>query len=238
MRDHRHGAHRHQHESDRQQPDRLGVGAEILRGRAKRRRIHQRRQEHEQHHVGVNPRSRRPRHQPDHQTPEHQHDRVMDVDRAGYARQHGGGKQQSDYQLDRLHVRRRSPTWDAMRAVIDRSPVDSWHANAAPTRLPGSPPRMLMPRPSARYRSAGKRAAVTEELLASATGTLTVTPTSFLTDGTSDSSRWRVARSAGGTRAVVGLSLLAVSVQGVGRATCRRSRWSDGATAASNQSAT
>ena len=55
---------------------------------------------------------------------------------------------------------------------------------AAPTRLPGSPPPMLMPGPSARYRSAGKRAAVTEELLATATGTLTVTPTSFQADGT------------------------------------------------------
>ena len=108
----------------------------------------------------------------------------MDIDRARNPRQHGGGKQQSNDQLDPVHVRRRSPTWDATRAVIDRSPVDSWHANAAPTRLPGSPPRMLTPGPSARYRSARKRAAVTEELLASATGTPTVTPTSFLTDGT------------------------------------------------------
>ena len=36
--------------------------------------------------------------------------RVMDVDRAGYTRQHGGGKQQSNDQLDPAHLSQRYPS--------------------------------------------------------------------------------------------------------------------------------
>ena len=102
--DRRHGGHRQQHEADREQPDRAGVSSKILGRGAERRGVDQRRQEHEQHGVGVDLWRGGSRHQPDRQTAEHEHDRVMNVDRPRHPRQHGRRQQQRNDQLDPLHT--------------------------------------------------------------------------------------------------------------------------------------
>ena len=149
----RHGGHRHQHEADREQPDRAGVSSKILGRGAERRGVDQRRQEHEQHGVGVDLWRGGSRHQPDRQTAEHEHDRVMNVDRPRHPRQHGGRQQQRNDQLDPLHTNLPLPV--APRWRREDYSATQIHRLALATGVRTEPPARRRPHGRAVVRSAG-----------------------------------------------------------------------------------
>jgi hypothetical protein len=62
--------------------------------------VQQRRQEHEEHDVGLERDVRERGDQPDRQAADDQHDRVRDRGEVGQAHERGGGQQQDDEELE------------------------------------------------------------------------------------------------------------------------------------------
>ena len=135
----RDGGDRDQHEPDREQRDRRPVGLQLVRGDRDRRRVQQRREEDEEHDVGVELRRRQARDEADHQAAEHERDRVRDAAAQAEPRQHGDGEQQEDEQLDLGHGHHLSPP---VPCLVDarglRCPLPLVKARAALAALPAS----------------------------------------------------------------------------------------------------
>ena len=74
--DHGDGPDRHEHQADRRHRDRAQVAAQRAQVREEGGRVQQRRQEDQEHQVGLELDLRHARHQPEHQPAEHERDRI------------------------------------------------------------------------------------------------------------------------------------------------------------------
>ena len=100
------GRRRDQHEPDRVEGDRPRAVAQAAQVGEERGRVQQRRQEDQQHQVGVELDARDPRHQPEQQATEHERDRVRDPQPVGERVQPGGrDEQRRDDDLQVTHGR-------------------------------------------------------------------------------------------------------------------------------------
>ena len=96
VRDDRHGAGRGEDERDREERERRQLGPQLARGGRVAGGVQQRRQEDEEHDVGLERDVRERRDEPDHQPADDQDDRVRDRGQVGHPHEGGGGEQQDD----------------------------------------------------------------------------------------------------------------------------------------------
>jgi hypothetical protein len=87
-------AHRHQHEPDGGQRERAQAGAQVVDVGVDRRGVEERRQEDDEHHLGIELHLRQARDEPDQRAADDEHDRIRDRHQARERAQAGDGDQQ------------------------------------------------------------------------------------------------------------------------------------------------
>jgi len=103
VRDHRYGAHRHEHEGERQRHELPGGGAQLLRRGVEARRVQQRRQEDEEDGLRREADVGQARDEADRDAADDEHDRIGNRHEVGEAHEHRRGEQDRDEELDVAH---------------------------------------------------------------------------------------------------------------------------------------